>query len=101
MSVTFSGLCFRDLFPILMRQLHFHAQHTSPAGQDASPAGHELATALIGVIERACDILQSDHNVLDTKPVFQLAKLAIDCQRKWITQVSSQSSEMPSVRHSK
>lgn len=95
MSYGLASQSVVDLFPILMRQLHFHVQHTSPAGPGASSSGHELATALIGVIERACDVILSDHNVLDCKPVFQLAKLALDCQRKWLTQVSSQSSEMP------
>lgn len=80
-----------------MRQLHYHAQLTSAIGSEATASGHELATALIGIIERASDIVLSDHNVLDAKPVFQLAKLVVDCLRKWLSQLSSESVEIPSV----
>lgn len=80
-----------------MRQLHFHVQLTSAVGQDAKPSGQELATALIGVIEKAFNIILSDRNVLEPKPVFQLAKLIVDCLRKWLAQLSSDSSERPSV----
>lgn len=95
MSYGLASQSVIDLFPILMRQLHFHAQLTSAVGEEAASSGHELATALIGIIERASDIVMSDHNILDCKPVFQLAKLVIDCARKWMTQ-QSQSTDIPS-----
>lgn len=95
MSYGLASQSILDLFPILMRQLHFHVQLTSAVGEEATPSGHELATALIGVIEKACYIISSDRNILEPKPIFQLAKLVADCLRKWLTQLSLYTSEKP------
>lgn len=81
-----------------MRQVHFHVQLTSATGEGSFPSGHELATALAGVIERACDILSCDDHVLAAKPVFQLASHMVDCAQKWLTQLSSDCGEIPTVR---
>ncbi|KAK3908612.1 RNA polymerase II-associated protein 1 [Frankliniella fusca] len=95
MSYGLASQSILDLFPILMRQLHFHVQLTSAVGQDASASGHELASALIGVIEKACCIILSDCNVLEPIPIFQLVKLVVDCLRKWLAQLSSNCSGLP------
>jgi len=67
-----------------MRQLHFHAQLTSVVGDDAAPPGHELATALTGVLEKA--LLLPD---VDTLSAVGLVTLLVDCTQKWLTQMTT------------